>query len=244
MPLLVKVFKNAVLGMAVFGTYDYMAFELLTSSSVKTDQHQDIPHHTGADCESERSIAAHSIPVFAHASAGLCAGVAHSGALVVWDMFTKRQKFYNNWHAARRFKGLLQHSFGYAALFGTYEGVRRLLEYTFFDQLRAQEASQVMQFPFLYPLLDWMKPDNEIHDMTPVRWTFAFLAGGVAGEAHQIVTLVMTHHNPRDWRTILPKMRPTIASFALTGLCFVAFEFGGELTERALTSDQQHQSLL
>lgn len=271
----VKVLKNAVLGMAVFGTYDYVTLYLLANTSSSSSSSHDANRHAEdvrerntspqqqqqqqqvslqlqQGFESDPSIAtAHdaSIPVFAHAGAGLCAGMAHSAVVVLWELVTKQHQ---HWHFVRRLKVMLQHSVGYAALFGTYEGVRRLLEYTYFYNLQrlrqrppqaTSSSSHVVKVQsFLNPLL-WHDAD-----MPLARWTFAFLAGGVAGEVYQIVTLAMSQssvffsrrHGPSswDWRKIKVR-RPTAASFVLTGLCFVAFEFGGDLTERALTSDQQ-----
>jgi hypothetical protein len=230
--------------MTVFGTYDYVAFGLLASANPDRHLNAD-PHCTTTElCRlpwgSERSIAAHSIPVLAHAGAGLCAGIAHSGALVLWEILTGKK--HPHWNI-RRLR-VLQHSFGYAALFGTYEGGRRLLEYNLYDYVlqHATAAAQVVEFLSFHPSLDWMKLGDGVHNLAPIRWIFSFLAGGVAGEAHKLVTLIMSHsfssgNSPWDWRKILSKMRPTASSFAVTGLCFVAFEFGGELTEVALTSD-------
>lgn len=236
----VKVLKNVVLGMTVFGTYDFVAFDFLASTL--PDRHRNpIPLSTTDLFESERSIAAHSIPVVAHAGAGFCSGIAHSGALVLWEILTGKK--HPHW-SVRRLR-VLQHSFGYAALFGTYEGGRRLLEYTVYDHLleQATAVAEVTEFSSFHPILNWMNlGDGVVQNLAPIRWTLSFLAGGVAGEAHKFVTLAMSHsfssqNSPWDWRKIASKMRPTAAPFAMMGMCFVAFEFGGELTELALTSD-------
>ena len=225
--------------MAVFGIYDLLAFDILGRNPNRNDPvsragpeptHLEISSNSS---HTSRSLMASSTPVLVHAAAGLGAGVAHSGVLVLWEIMTRRK--HPHW-SARRLR-VVQHSLGYACLFGTYEATRRLLEYSFYDALSNHEE-RVLEFLARYPLLDWMRRDNNDDDGTyevpSVRWGVAFVAGGVAGYTHQLVMHATSNSKTGEWRKIIPTIRPSVSTFCLTGLCFVAFEFGGEWTERTL----------
>lgn len=251
-PSTVDLVKNTILGMTVFGTYELLAFDpssiLLankdsldggaTQSTSTTTTGSDLTIIANADgnnndklciagASSLRTIAAGSTSVVVHTGAGACAGVAHAAVLSLWDMIFKKQR--HLWQVRRLH--IIQHAVGYASLFGTYEGMRRGLEFGFYDLLVAQEA-RVMEFLQLHPL-DWMKGEGGVYDITPLRWAFCLTAGGIAGQVHQLVTHAMANSRTLDWRKMLAvPIRSTLPTFWITGLSFVAFEFGGELTER------------
>jgi hypothetical protein len=225
--------------MTVFGTYDLVAFDIFGKNADRNDPIRHAlpePTHLASSSDSShtrRSLIASSTPVLVHAAAGLGAGVAHSGVLVLWEILTRRK--HPHW-SARRLR-VVQHSLGYACLFGTYEGTRRLLEYSCYDALSTHEE-RVLEVFARHPQLDWLKHDHKDNDGTyevpSVRWAVAFAAGGVAGYTHQLVMHAMSHSQTGEWRKIIPTIRPSMSTFCLTGLCFVAFEFGGEWTERTL----------
>jgi hypothetical protein len=239
----VDMVKNTILGMTVFGTYELVAFDpasilqnfdaLTGQSTAAATNKTDIP--IGGE-SSLRSIAAGSTSVVVHAGAGACAGVAHSAVIALWEIALKKKR--HPWQI-RRLR-ILQHAIGYASLFGTYEGMRRVLEFGFYDFLAKQEA-KVMEFLQLHPL-DWMKREDGVYDITPLRWVFCMTAGGVAGQVHHIVTHALANSKTLDWRKIfLVPIRSTWTTFWVTGFCFVAFEFGGEMIERYVKLEKLQQ---
>lgn len=235
--------------MVVFGTYDFVAFEQFGSQPDRHQQSQSMHTLAHLDASHHRSLVATSTPVFVHAGAGLAAGIAHSGILVLWNIVTRRNhpNYHHHWTARRLQVVVVHHSLGYACLFGTYEATRRLLEYSFYDALVHHEE-RVLEFFGQHPW-NWRttKRDNDDHDdttttnknnrhdLTPIRWTMAFVAGGVAGYVHQLVLHAISHSSTGQWGKMIPTLRPSPSTVWFTGLCFMAFEFGGEWTERTLT---------
>jgi len=75
----------------------------------------------------------------------------------------------------------------------------------------------------------------------------SFVAGGLAGQLHYIVSTYTRHwkllslqqksSNHYKRKLHLPKLRPTAAAFLPTALCFVAFQYGGELTQKLIDED-------
>lgn len=179
-----------------------------------------------------------------HSGAGLCAGVAHSGVIVTWDYLIPRITM-NNMQQLRNFSWqhmvhnksrlMFQHSIGYSSLFGTYEATRRLLEFSLYDVLAQQEEevfAWILQVPEQYT--SWMKHDG-IYDIRSVHILISFLAGGLAGQVHHVVSHVVANHHHNGSGSILkrlPTIRSTLPSIWITGLCFIAFEHGGDLAER------------
>ena len=98
------------------------------------------------------------------------------------------------------------------------------------------------------------KESDSVYDMTFVPMTTSFFAGGLAGQFHYIIS-----HYTRHWQKLSlhpqtttskdklrqtrrqwpkpPKLRPIAAAFLPTALCFVAFQYGGELTQKIIDED-------
>jgi hypothetical protein len=229
----VKVVKNSLLGMAVFGTYDFVTFMLLGDSS-RPATTNNLPGALQSSSLMAATTTTTATPVLHAGAAGLCAGVVHSATLIVWEILTGKKN--PHWNPQKL--KVVQHSLGYASLFGTYEGARRLLEYGFYDLLSFRQ--KLVEYPNQKIQHPWMTARDDdgsyyyYYDITP--WSFSFLAGGLAGHVHQVVGHAIANTKTKLELRKIPTIlvRPTVSSFCMTGLCFVAFEFGGELTERAI----------
>ena len=180
----------------------------------------------------------------------------------------------------------LHHSLGYATLFGTYEALRSNLvgsvaDYLTFD---SDPAASTRRMLTARTLLEWgqslgiVSPTtlnsqqndqpSESYDVTGIPLLLTFVAGGVAGQAHECVT-----HYLRQWRRLVPlyaqKDRSTkiskvkspqstkdhhhhrprpwkhvrwqslLGAFLPTGLSFVAFQYAEEWTEQWLFPDPE-----
>lgn len=147
---------------------------------------------------------------------------------------------------------LIHHSLGYMTLFGTYECVRRQ------GHAQVQAALRSGQ-PWVTDHLDWllehgwigtrktrkvtttndhMQHGHEMYDLTVLPLLISFGAGGVAGQAHFLASHYLrqlrkwndhSHHVVRH-----ATLRSTCIAFLPTALGFMAFQYGGELTERFL----------
>ena len=185
----------------------------------------------------------------------------------------------------------LHHSIGFATLFGSYEMIRLsmaqsttnyllhqgsnttdntlvLLQYFRYWGLskRAQQHKQQQQQPGMAS--DDKKENKtnlstttEVYDVTALPIAITFCAGGLAGQAHYLVS-----HYLRQWRigslalNKKPKKKkqqqqqhhlhgkvkwkaipwgPFLGSFLSTGVSFVAFQYAGELMEQWMTSESE-----
>ena len=207
----------------------------------------------------ESSVKHTLLPLSYHLGAGALAGAAQSVVLDGWEIlsyWTHRQR-YRHLHEGHApdlislintplvIRRLIHHSLGYMTLFGTYECLRRYGE----DQVR-----NVLQSgePWVTKHLDWLlengiigtrlaRNNEEIYDLTSVPLLISFGAGGFAGQAHYIVS-----HYLRQWRKATdhshhtvrhPTVPTTFIAFFPTALSFMAFQYGGEFTERVLGLD-------
>jgi hypothetical protein len=102
--------KSAVLGITVFGTYEYL-----------------IQH----DMKVNGDTNAQSI-VLVHMGAGACAGLVQSSVLTTWELTSKLTSHHSiphNWRGSFLARRAVHHAIGYASLFGTFEATRRLSLY-------------------------------------------------------------------------------------------------------------------
>jgi hypothetical protein len=188
--------KSTVLGMTVFGTYEY------------------IVHHymkVNGDTDARSTV-------LAHMGAGACAGLVQSSVLCTWELTSKLTSHPSAPHNLRGSfltRRAVHHATGYASLFGTFEAMRRLLVY----------AS--------HPL--------EEKNPHAISLATTFLAGGIAGQVHHFVSYITSHWKlqlstdlTQHARQYLPlsNWRTNMSAFGPTALCFVAFHYGEELTER------------
>ena len=123
----------------------------------------------------------------------------------------------------------------------------------FYDYITSghQSVPRTLRFLESYHLI--AKDTDSVYDMTVIPMTTSFLAGGWAGQIHFIIS-----HYTRHWQKLSlhpnktsenklrrtrrqwpkpPKLRPTASAFLPTALCFVAFQYGGELTQKIIDED-------
>ena len=196
------------------------------------------------------------LPLSYHLGAGALAGAAQSVVLDGWEIlsyWTHRQRYrhLHDGHAPDLIslvntplilRRLVHHSLGYMTLFGTYECLRREGQ----DQVR-----NVLQSgePWVAEHLDWLlkkevigtglsRDNQEMYDLTSVPLLVSFGAGGFAGQSHYIVSHYLrqlrktTNHSHHIVRH--PTLSTTCIAFLPTAISFMAFQYGGELTERIL----------
>jgi hypothetical protein len=213
------------------------------------------------------SSAIGSSPLLAHFGAGALAGLVQSVIQDTWEIvaywymhkdailkkknnpISHMKKGINTSLLVRR---AVHHSIGFATLFGTFECVRRFLIHSAFDYFFSGSPSvpsildKLSQFRLVHI------NDDGVRDMTVVPMGAAFLAGGIAGQTQFIASHYSRHWKlhavrgahaakTKHWMPKPPSLRATGAAFAPTGLCFLAFQYGGELTERWLSSEDQQQ---
>jgi len=222
--------RNTILGMCAFGIYEYIAIHR-TNNTENT-----VIHSTLSRMKMDASLhrlAAESSSVLVHAGAGACAGFAESLVLIAWknlvETQTPTQKAHNHKNAPR---AILKQSLGYAALFGSYEYCRRLLEFSFYGTLQKQEH-HILQALETYPAIaNTLRTQNGEFDVTPLRGAFAFCAGGLAGQVYHVVVQLVQRDVSQHFRRAIRETWKTKPSFWPTGVCFLALEYGGAVTER------------
>jgi hypothetical protein len=212
------------------------------------------------------SAAVGSSPLLAHFGAGALAGLVQSIILDIWDISSywlmhkddmmKKQSSISHMkrviNTSLLIRRAVHHSVGFATLFGTFECVRRVLIHSVFDYFSSGSPSVPSILNKLKQCRLVQIDEEGVLDMTVVPMGAAFLAGGVAGP-----TQFVANHYTRHWKLqtakgahatkskrLLPKppsLRGTSAAFAPTALCFLAFQYGGELTERWLDDEDNRQ---
>jgi hypothetical protein len=169
----VSLGKSTFLGMLVFESYGY-SIEHLAPLQDKDSQHRD-------------EYARASLP--AHFASGACAGSLHG----IVDAAFERVAL------SRLPVNLLHHGIAHSVLFGSYEGVKRLI---------INESESGEQHHFLLKIV---------------------AAGGLAGQIQLMTSHVTEHvlFNRVSLRNIpLPTLRPLLWSFPGTAIGFLAFEYG------------------
>lgn len=231
---LTDMMKNTILGMSVFGSYEYIAYHWLANKchgSITTSS--SIPPQDDNDDyvlfnESIYIKAAERSPVVAHFGAGVCSGLAQSTVMTVWEQPSRAK-----WPLVGR--RAIHHAIGYASLFGSYEGFRRWIK----SGIQTYLVTHEYQRDFIFTIT---KEDQYWTQRQVVPLITSFLAGGFAGQVHHLV-----HHITWHWKKssrphrLLPPLRSTLGAFGPTALAFVAFQYGGELTERMI---EEHSSRL
>ena len=203
----------------------------------------------------------HQLPLYMHVQAGAMAGLIQSFVLDGWEI--SEYLALHHWQADSRkshshhrlrtvnveliLRRALHHSIGFATLFGCYELVRSSLSQSTMDFLRFNSHSwmdRVETWSFITHKGDGM---TKSYNVTCLLVAITFFAGGVAGQAHFVVS-----HYLRQWKigSLAIKAarkqhasklrhihwRPFLASFLPTGLSFLAFQYAGELTDHWLNS--------
>lgn len=199
------------------------------------------------------------LPLGYHLAAGAMAGAAQSVVLDGWEVLSywvhrQRYRHLHDGHAPDLvslvntplvLRRLIHHSLGYMTLFGTYECLRRQGRDHVQNILQSGE-------PWVAKHLDWLlereiigtrlsQDNQEMYDLTSVSLLVSFGAGGFAGQAHYIVSHYLrqlrkaTDHSRHIVRH--PSPGTICAAFFPTALAFMAFQYGGEITQRMLALD-------
>lgn len=201
------------------------------------------------------------VPLSVHVAAGALAGGAQSIVLDGWEigsywLHRQRYRAQHGGHAPDVaslinaplvLRRLYHHSLGYLSLFGTYEFMRRQGEEHVRELLQsgepwvAERLDGLLKRDIIHRKPATFKEDSETYDLTAIPLLVSFGAGGFAGQAHFVVSHYLrqlrksselTHHQIRH-----PRMAVICMAFVPTAFSFVAFQFGGELTERLLEED-------
>ena len=200
--------KNTVLGASVFETYCYMVLHLAPAPPSPSDAAAPTTtpdHHVVVEDEYARA----SLGV--HVVAGACGGAVHGVVGTLWDTVAgDRSSFVTGLRPM-----ILHHASAHAALFGSYELLKR-------------------------QLLEWSGLDSHSQH-GPAYLASVSVAGGVAGQVQHI----LSHYSEQWLRleeggTIPPaaaestaalKLRPpawrsVLMAFPASAIGFIAFEYG------------------
>jgi hypothetical protein len=206
--------EGILLGVAVFGTYEYVLHQFQQSSSSSPPPLP--PLNENSTTSSSNKL--HSVLV--HMTAGAAAGVAQSACWMLWESLV-----HGNWQLlAHRphfcLRTTVHHAGGYMALFGSYQFIR-----------------QCLLTPVLLEAATTTTTPRENETIQTSLWEPAatFMAGGVSGQIHHVVNHYTSHWKlthttwPRP-----PRLGPTTATFIPIALSFTAYEYGEEVFESAM----------
>jgi hypothetical protein len=268
--------KGSILGVTVFGVYDYLILRHIRQESVNTpDESFSITGRIKKDSMvyiqrgeevvraqvSIRTTPETGVTLSVHVAAGALAGGAQSVVLDGWEIGSY-------WWHRQRYKGLhgghapdvtslvntplvlrrlYHHSLGYLTLFGTYEFIRRQGQEHVRELLQSREPwvaerlEDLLERGIIHRKPATFKDDRDTYDLTILPLLVSFGAGGFAGQAHFVVSHYLrqfrkssefAHHQIRH-----PRAAVICMAFVPTAFSFVAFQYGGELTERLLEED-------
>jgi hypothetical protein len=140
----------------------------------------------------------------------------------------------------------VHHSVGYASLFGTYEATGRILLHAV-DPLYFEHNWLEHNSVFTNTSSENKYASNENitanYTKEAVSLGTAFVAGGIAGQVHHFVNFATVQWKLQVQRTsrhvsqiinLPPPLRTNLSAFVPTALCFVAFQYGGDVTTRGL----------
>jgi len=259
---LLDIIKGAILGFSVFGIYEL----LIVKQSSKDDVTALAENVALARKENTKLVWMQaSVRGTMESSltfgAGALAGLAQSMIMDTWevgsywwqhrnDIWRRQSLHHVNKKINTKFIGrrAVHHSVGYATLFGCYETIRCYLSHKIFAYFSSGSPSVPRLLDNLehFGLVEMDK--NGVYDMTIVPVSAAFVAGGLAGQAQFVVNhytrhwkvKALQHTKVKSEKAYIPRppgLRATVGAFLPTALCFVAFQYGGELTERWLNDE-------
>jgi len=223
--------EASLMGMMVFGTYDilihcYDTFKLKHGYSTVEDDSMEYYDTFGRLLIKTPEVVVHSL-------AGGAAGVARTIFWMGWEAAVHRN-FWVRDHPKFCIRNTIHHATGYGCLFGSFQFTRQTL--LFLDPIsllapssldlshnnsgiESERSTQTRNVqPFNYE--------------TAVPMIYTATAGGFAGQTHHIV-----QHYTNHWKQFsakpppLPRLYPTLSSFATMSLCFLAFEHGPQIVD-------------
>jgi hypothetical protein len=244
--LLVALIKNTFIGIAVFETYEHVIdhfekstlenhYHGTTSTTITANVEEGL--HNGAPKSSHfHKKNTNGTSLAQHFFAGTAAGSVHSILHLSFESisFLKLHRFRVNVYPTLPFllshgsRDIFHHGLSHALMFSTYEGMKRLLPSTLYNDQNTTYNIAVQK-----------------------HGTVSFLnivtigvSGGVAGQVHHVAShvleslLFVTEHRPKEQqgrsirtisKNIIPSSRSIARSFLPSALGFIAFEFGKSL---------------
>ena len=257
--------KGALLGFSAFGIYDILILQdwffprpprKPSNDVLEYVTEPPIPLRNRGDILESQALfpaATGRAPLIAHFVAGSLAGLFQSLVMDTWEVVSywwthrRTESFVDHWkHGVnKRFiiRRLVHHSVGFATLFGTYESMRRWIIYQGLNFSPSDSTYAVME-SFILAAQDnglLRRSESLVHETAFVPVLSSFLAGGLAGQAHYVVSHYSSHWKlhatKRKTHRMFPKpptARAVLGGFLPTAVSFVAFQYGGELTARLL----------
>jgi hypothetical protein len=154
------------------------------------------------ETESKRSV-------LVDLGAGAAAGVVQSMFWISWETLVyKSQLLRDHPHFCMRVTA--HNAVGFGGLFGSYQGIRQvLLASGAFEKVEDSVSNELVEIPS--------------------GMVSTFLAGGLAGQFHHVLTHYTSHWKSNQRKLPpMPRLRPTLSSFLPMALCFSAFDHGVE----------------
>lgn len=246
-----------MLGLTVFGLYDCLV-RIWPESDDDAEEsrvvYEKYESHGGDVVLVKVSVApvGEAIPLPAHFVCGAVAGIAQSIVMDSWELISycwvhrndisMHHHFHHgiNWPFITR--RIIHHAAGYATLLGFYEMFRRSIVHRVEGFVSSGSSSVPKTLNMLERYGIVKKDSDNIYDLTVVPLGSAFIAGGFAGQLHFVVDHYSRHwkfralKKPRSKRPKRPFPKPpSMRSFSLsffpTAACFLAFQYGADLTE-------------
>jgi len=230
-----SIIKNSLLGAAVFETYDAMISRIGNERvDAKSQSKGDGP---GASMESLLEDAYARASITNHFLAGGAAGTVHAIMYEIIDGITKRKIPASSWCSLN----VMHHTIAHSMMFGGYELFKRSFSSMSLYLWSTTAATHVPVYA-----TDVETEEQEDHVFIGVsQLSIVGAAGGCAGVLQHMMSHVT---NPdtilrkgdetlstvfRVWakkirHTSMPALRPTLFSFPVSALTFIAFEYGKE----------------
>ena len=224
----IALVKNALLGAAVFETYEQMLIQL--------SQDKDPEHDLEPDVYSKTSLVEHFY-------SGFCAGSVHGALSLTSDAMQtnyqskqsrngprKQFNLYSVW--VGRGSYTMHHALSHAVLFSSYEGSKRRMNFWLNERRKNlhTSCSNIDQEEFMI--------DTVYGDVFAIG-----IAGGIAGQVQTFVShyselwsdgMKKKQTNGETFKQSLkkyplPSARSIVLSFPASAIGFVAFEFGKDM---------------
>lgn len=244
--LLVALIKNTFIGIAVFETYEHV-IDHFEKSTLENHYYSTTSTTITANVEEGLNNGAPKSPRFhkkstsgtslaQHFYAGTAAGSVHSILHLSFESisFFKLHRFRVNVYPTLPFllshgsRDICHHGLSHALMFSTYEGMKRLLPSTLYNDQKTT----------------YNTAGQKHGTVSFLNIVTIGVAGGVAGQVHHVAShvleslLFVTEHRPKQQqgrsiraisKNIVPSSRSIARSFLPSALGFIAFEFGKSL---------------
>lgn len=241
-----SLIKNTFIGIAVFETYEHV-IDHFEKSTLENHYYSTTSTTITANVEEGLNNGAPKSPRFhkkstsgtslaQHFYAGTAAGSVHSILHLSFESisFFKLHRFRVNVYPTLPFllshgsRDICHHGLSHALMFSTYEGMKRLLPSTLYNDQKTT----------------YNTAGQKHGTVSFLNIVTIGVAGGVAGQVHHVAShvleslLFVTEHRPKQQqgrsiraisKNIVPSSRSIARSFLPSALGFIAFEFGKSL---------------